>query len=40
MLGFPDLWLWAIFAVVGLLLVLVEFILGVQTGFDTELDSE
>jgi membrane protein implicated in regulation of membrane protease activity len=32
--GFPDLWLWAIFAVVGLLLVVLEFVIGVQTGFD------
>ena len=32
--GFPDLWLWAVFAVVGLLFVLLEFILSVQTGFD------
>ena len=34
MLGFPDLWLWAVFAVVGLLFVLLEFILSVQTDFD------
>ena len=34
MLEFPDLWLWAIFAVVGLLFVFLEFILSIQTGFD------
>ena len=33
-LGFPDLWLWLIFAVVGLLMVLLELIVGVETGFD------
>jgi len=32
--GFPDLWLWAVFAVIGLLFILLEFILSVQTGFD------
>jgi len=31
---FADLWLWLIFAGVGLLLVLLELILGVETGFD------
>ena len=34
MLGFPDLWLWVVFAVIGLLFILLEFILSVQTGFD------
>jgi membrane protein implicated in regulation of membrane protease activity len=34
MTGFPDLWLWAVFAVIGLLFILLEFILSVQTGFD------
>jgi len=33
-LGFSDLWLWLIFAVVGLLMVLLELIVGVETGFD------
>ena len=32
--GFPDLWLWLVFLVVGLLFVLLELIVGVETGFD------
>ena len=32
--GFPDLWLWLVFIIVGLLLVLLELIVGVETGFD------
>ncbi|MFC1994861.1 NfeD family protein [Chloroflexota bacterium] len=32
--GFPDLWLWVVFIIVGLLLVLLELIVGVETGFD------
>ncbi len=32
--GFPDLWLWLIFVIVGLLLVLLELIVGVETGLD------
>jgi membrane protein implicated in regulation of membrane protease activity len=32
--GFPDLWLWLIFVIVGLLLVLLELIIGVETGLD------
>ncbi len=32
--GFPDLWMWLIFIVVGLLLVLLELIVGVETGLD------
>ena len=32
--GFPDLWLWLIFVGAGLVLVLLELILGVETGFD------
>ena len=32
--GFPDLWLWLVFVIVGLLLVLLELIVGVETGFD------
>jgi len=32
--GFPDLWLWLVFIIVGLLLVLLELIIGVETGFD------
>ncbi|MFC1952692.1 NfeD family protein [Chloroflexota bacterium] len=31
---FPDLWLWLIFVIIGLLLVLLELIVGVETGFD------
>lgn len=34
MSGFPDLWLWLIFAIVGLLFAFVELVLNVQTGFD------
>ena len=33
-MGFPDLWLWLIFVIAGLLLVLLELIVGVETGFD------
>jgi membrane protein implicated in regulation of membrane protease activity len=32
--GFADLWLWAVFAVVGLLFVFLELIVGIQTDFD------
>ncbi len=32
--GFPNLWVWLIFVVIGLLLVLLELIVGVETGFD------
>ncbi len=32
--GFPDLWLWLVFVVAGLLLVLLELIVGVETGLD------
>ncbi len=32
--GFPALWLWHVFVVAGLLLVLLELIVGVETGFD------
>ncbi len=32
--GYQDLWLWLIFVTVGLLLVLVELIIGVETGLD------
>ena len=31
---FPDLWLWLIFVVAGLVLVLIELIVGVETGLD------
>ena len=31
---FPDLWLWLIFVIVGLLFALVELIIGVETGLD------
>ncbi len=33
-MGFPDLWLWLVFVIVGLLLVLMELIIGVETGLD------
>jgi len=33
-MGFTDLWLWLVFVIVGLLLVLLELIVGVETGFD------
>ena len=33
-MGFPDLWLWLIFVIVGLFLVLLELIIGVETGLD------
>ena len=32
--GFPDLWLWLVFVIVGLLLILLELIIGVETGLD------
>ncbi|MFC2007660.1 NfeD family protein [Chloroflexota bacterium] len=31
---FPDVWLWLVFVVVGLLLVILELIIGVETGLD------
>lgn len=33
-MGFSDLWLWLIFVVVGLLMILLELIVGVETGLD------
>jgi membrane protein implicated in regulation of membrane protease activity len=33
-IGFPDLWLWLIFLIVGLLFILLELIVGVETGLD------
>jgi len=33
-LEFANLWLWTVFVGVGLLLVLLEIVLGVETGFD------
>ncbi len=33
-LEFADLWLWLVFVIVGLLLVLLELIVGVETGLD------
>ena len=33
-LEFPDLWLWLVFVIMGLLLVLLELIVGVETGLD------
>ena len=32
--GFFNSWVWAIFVIVGLLFVLLELIVGVETGFD------
>ena len=32
--GFPDLWLWLAFIIVGLLFVLLELVVGVDTGLD------
>ncbi|MFC2015181.1 NfeD family protein [Chloroflexota bacterium] len=32
--GFPDLWIWLGFIIIGLLLILLELIVGVETGFD------
>ncbi len=32
--GFPDLWLWLVFVIVGLFLVLLELIIGVEAGLD------
>ena len=32
--GFLDSWLWLVFIIVGLFLVLLELIIGVETGFD------
>ena len=32
--GFPDLWLWLVFVITGLLLVLLELVVGVETGLD------
>ncbi len=31
---FANLWLWLVFVCVGLLLVLLELVIGVETGFD------
>ena len=31
---FPDLWLWLLFVIAGLLFVLLELIVGVDTGLD------
>ncbi|MFC2047818.1 NfeD family protein [Chloroflexota bacterium] len=33
-LEFPDLWLWLIFIIAGLVFVLLELIIGVETGLD------
>jgi len=32
--GFFDLWLWLVFVVAGLLFVLLELIIGIETGLD------
>ncbi|MFC1908620.1 NfeD family protein [Chloroflexota bacterium] len=31
---FPDVWLWLVFVVIGLLLVILELIIGVETGLE------
>lgn len=33
-IGFPDLWMWLIFISIGLLMILLELIVGVETGLD------
>ena len=33
-LGFTDLWLWLIFVGAGLMLVLLELVVGIETGLD------
>jgi len=33
-MGFSDSWFWLIFVVIGLLMILLELIVGVETGFD------
>ena len=33
-LGFPDMWLWLIFVIAGLLLVALELIIGIEVGLD------
>lgn len=33
-LGFPDTWMWLIFVSIGLIFVLLELLLGVETGLD------
>lgn len=32
--GFPDSWVWLIFVGIGLLMVLLELLIGVETGYD------
>ncbi len=32
--GFPDSWVWLVFVIVGLVFVLLELIVGVETGLD------
>ncbi|MEE8413795.1 MAG: NfeD family protein [Dehalococcoidales bacterium] len=32
--GFPDMWLWLVFVIAGLALVLLELVIGVETGLD------
>ncbi|MDY6892956.1 MAG: NfeD family protein [Chloroflexota bacterium] len=33
-LGFPDMWLWLIFVIAGLLLVSLELFIGIEAGLD------
>jgi membrane protein implicated in regulation of membrane protease activity len=32
--GFSDSWVWLVFVGIGLLMILLELIIGVETGFD------
>lgn len=34
LIGFPDLWMWLIFISIGLLMILLELIIGIETGLD------
>ena len=33
-MGFPDSWLWLVFVIAGVVLVLLELVIGVETGLD------
>ena len=33
-MGFPELWLWLVFVIAGVVLVLLELVIGVETGLD------
>lgn len=34
LIEFPDLWMWLIFISIGLLMILLELIIGIETGLD------